>query len=222
MLMTLKRLRRLECTHHPSPSPQIPLTTPHERPHPHLLFSSERLQTSDLGTRQVPLGASLPQHAPNIRRPVPPIPRCLLVTTIVVRPAPNQDRIQPHPLLRRIKPLVFKLILANGTHIVDPPRRVRNGYILWLQSLSVGLRRRVGAVARARSVRVVCIDGLAEGNPVGRVNVPAAVSAALEGFDAALVGLEVPVHVCHLLLFAFGVGGEAAAALGTWHTESFV
>ena len=69
---------------------------------------------------------------------------------------------------------------------------------------------------------MIRIDGLAVRCPFRCVDVPAAVGAAFEGFDGTLVGLKVPVHVYCFLLPAFGICGEAAAALGAGGTKSFV
>ena len=71
---------------------------------------------------------------------LPPILRSLNMTARVERPAPHQLRVQPHPLLRRVEPLVLKAFLADGANGVGAARGVGDGYVLLLWGLLGRLR----------------------------------------------------------------------------------
>lgn len=79
----------------------------------------------------------LPQNPLNR---LPPILRSLNMTARVERPAPHQLRVKPHPLLRRVEPLVLKAFLADGANGVGAARGVGDGYVLLLWGLLGRLR----------------------------------------------------------------------------------
>lgn len=153
----------------------------------------------------------------------------LSITTSMVRSPTNAKRIRPHPLLRLIKPLGLKLLLTNRTHRVCGIPLIRDRDVLDLgaaiatrASFVVAFVGGARGVVSLEIVLTVQVDRLDRAHPVGLVDIPAAVLAALLSLDHALMHAEVPVHVCRLLLLAFLVGKEAAAALGTRGAERLV
>lgn len=189
-----------------------------------------RFECPNFRRQQARLCLSFPQH--RLRRPsrsarrALAVPRGLSIARRMVGAVPYQHRIQPHPLLRRVEPFVFKLFLADGADVVDPAGR------FWDRDVCRP-RRSLGLFVRGRLWlrNVVCIDRLARSKPVLNimlvrhtyitrqrdgsayllVNVPTPMRSSLLRLSTTLFHFEMPVHMSTSLLVTFHISLEAPA-----------
>lgn len=141
----------------------------------------------------------------------------------------HQYRVQPHPLLSLIKPLVFEPLLADRAHVVDATACIRRRYVGWSRCLG-GFSSFVSRCLDCRR-NLIRIDNLPGLKPVLQtmlvtiqldtlmgqtyllIDIPAAVHSALLSLVTALMDLKVPVHMRRLLLLALVVSLETTTTL---------